>query len=116
MIIDMVVGVGIIELWLGDCMSLKEKRSLLSRLLSRTRREFNITLAEVGANDEWRRAIIGFSTVGNDRRHINGRIDCVVGFIEGLNLAEIAASRFEILNFNTESISSGYGEDKYDEL
>lgn len=110
----MVVGIGVIELWLGDCMSLKDKRSLLKRLLSRTRTEFNITLAEVGANDEWRRAIIGFSTVGNDRRYIDGRINCVLGFIERLNLAEIAASRFEILNFNTESISSGYGEDKYD--
>lgn len=110
----MVVGLGIIELWLGDCRSLKDKRSLLKGLLSRTQREFNVSLAEVGANDEWRRAVIGFATVGNDRCFVNGRIDQILNFIERLNLAEIAGSRFELLNFSAESISSGYGEEKYE--
>ncbi len=110
----MVAGLGIIELVLGDCRSLKDKRSLLKGLLSRTQREFNISLAEVGAQDEWRRAIIGFATVGNDRRYINGRIDQVLNFIEELNLAEIVGSRFELMNFSAEPAFAGYEEEKYD--
>ncbi len=109
-----VAGLGIIELWLGDSRSLKDKRSLLKGILSRTQREFNISLAEVGANDDWRRAIIGFATVGNDRSYVNGRIDQILNYIEKLNLAEITGCRFELLNFAAETAFGGYGEEKYD--
>ena len=63
----MVVGSGIIDLWISESASLKEKRSVLRRLLKKTQNEFNVSIAEVGDNDHWRRAKIGFSVVGNDQ-------------------------------------------------
>jgi hypothetical protein len=63
----MVVGSGIIDLWISESASLKEKRAVLRRLLKKTQNEFNVSIAEVGDNDHWRRAKIGFSVVGNDQ-------------------------------------------------
>jgi len=71
----MVVGSGIIDLWISESASLKEKRAVLRRLLKKTQSEFNVSIAEVGDNDHWRRAKIGFSVVGNDQRFINAKID-----------------------------------------
>lgn len=109
----MVVGSGIMELRLPDCSSLKEKRSVLRRLISRTQNTFNISIAEVEANDECRRAVIGFSVVGNDRHYINGKIDKVLNFVDGLHLAELVVAKFEITNFSRELISASFEEEKY---
>lgn len=110
----MVAGLGIIELRLEGCRSLKEKRGLLKGLLNRTQREFNVSLAEIGDNDRWNKALIGFATVGNDRRHLNGRIDQMINFLAESRAAEITGSSFELLNFDTDHVSSEYEEQKYE--
>jgi uncharacterized protein YlxP (DUF503 family) len=92
----MVVGSGIIDLWISESASLKEKRAVLRRLLKKTQNEFNVSIAEVGDNDHWRRAKIGFAVVGNDPRFINAKIDHILNFIDRLQLAEVVCSKFEI--------------------
>ncbi len=96
----MVVGTGIIDLRIPGCGSLKEKRSVLSRILRRTQNEFNVSIAEIGDNDLWRRARIGFSVVGNDRLYINAKMDHLLRFIEQLELAEVIRSRMEMVSFD----------------
>jgi uncharacterized protein YlxP (DUF503 family) len=111
--IAMVVGTGIIELFLAESSSLKEKRGILSRILKRTQHEFNISIAEIGANDNWKKALIGFSVVGNDKPHINGKIDHIMNFIGGLRLAEVVDAKFELLSFSVSLSTGSYEEDKY---
>jgi len=65
----MVVGFGIIELWIGESRSLKEKRGILSRVIKRVQNTFNVSIAEVGDNDHWKRAQVGFGLVGNDHAY-----------------------------------------------
>jgi uncharacterized protein len=109
----MVVGIGIVELFIADSRSLKEKRGILSRILKRTQNEFNVSIAEVGANDEWKKALIGFCVAGNDRHYINGKIDHILNFIDGLGLAEVVNAKTEMLSF-TDLIDAGnYEKDKY---
>jgi uncharacterized protein YlxP (DUF503 family) len=96
----MVVGTGIVDLMIPGCGSLKEKRSVLSRILRRTQNEFNVSIAEIGDNDLWRRARIGFSVVGNDRPYINAKMDHILRFIERLDLAEVVRSRMEMVSFD----------------
>lgn len=55
-----------IHLRLPLCSSLKEKRGLIKPLLSRLRREFNISVAEMDLQDKWEEAIIGCAMIGND--------------------------------------------------
>jgi len=109
----MVVGSGLIDLWIPEVRSLKEKRSILTKLIKRTQNEFNISIAEVGEQDAWKRSRIGFSMVGNDRRLINAKMDYVLKFIEGLNLAEVIGSRMEIVSFSEWMDSPSYEGDKY---
>ena len=110
----MVVGTGIVDLMIPGCGSLKEKRSVLSRILRRTQNEFNVSIAEIGDNDLWRRARIGFSVVGNDRLYINAKMDHILRFIERLDLAEVLRSRMEMASFDDLMGADEIEEGKYE--
>lgn len=119
----MVIGSGVIELWIAQSHSLKDKRAVLSRILKRAQNEFNVSIAEVGDNDHQRRAKIGFAMVGNDQRFINGKIDHLLNFIEQLKIAEVIHSRIEITGFSgvmasseSEASCSSFSTEKYDDF
>jgi len=94
----MVVGLGIITFRLHDCRSLKGKRKVVKSIISRLRNNFNVSAAEVGANDIYQRAEIGFALVGNNRKVINSKIDKIFNLAEELGLAEIIDTEMEIIN------------------
>ena len=94
----MVVGLGIIIFRLHDCHSLKGKRSVVKSIINRVRNRFNVSVAEVGANDIYQRAEIGFALVGNDRSVINSKLDKVINMVEDMGLAEIIDTEMEIMN------------------
>jgi uncharacterized protein YlxP (DUF503 family) len=110
----MVVGTGLIDLRIPESGSLKEKRSVLSRIIRRTRNKFNVSIAEVGDNDHWRRARIGFSVVGNDKPYINAKMDHILNFIDQLLLADVVRSRIEIVSFSDLVDSGDIEEGKYE--
>jgi len=95
---DMVAGLGTITFRLHDCRSLKGKRKIVKSIISRLRNNFNVSVAEVGSNDIYQKAVIGFSLVGNNRKVINSKIDKIFNLAEELNLAEIIDSEMEIIN------------------
>jgi len=93
-----VIGVCKLDLRLPENHSLKEKRHVLRKLIDRVRTRFNVAISEVGDNDLWQRAQMGFCTVGNDRRHINSSLDKVIYFIEQMNLVEMVHTEIEIIS------------------
>ncbi len=95
----MVVGVCRLDLLIRASQSLKDKRQVLRKIGDRTRQKFNVALAEVGGNDLWQRSQIGFAVVGNEGRHVTSMVDTIVGFIDGLHVAEIAGREVELLNY-----------------
>lgn len=94
----MVAGLGIITFRLHECRSLKGKRKIVKSIINRLRNNFNVSVAEVGSNDVYQRAIIGFALVGNDRTVINSKIDKIFNLADELGLAEIIDSEMEIIN------------------
>lgn len=94
----MVAGLGIITFRLHDCRSLKSKRTIVKRIINQIRNNFNVSVAEVGSNDIYQRAEIGFALAGNDRKTINSKIDKIINLADELGLAEIIDSEMEILN------------------
>jgi len=94
----MVIGVCKLDLRIPENHSLKEKRHVLRKLTDRVRTRFNVAISEVGDNDLWQRAQMGFCTVGNDRRHINSSLDKVIYFIEQMNLVEMVDTEIEIIS------------------
>jgi uncharacterized protein YlxP (DUF503 family) len=94
----MVIGVCKLDLRIPENHSLKEKRHVLRKLIDRVRTRFNVAISEVGDNDIWQRAQMGFCTVGNDRRHINSSLDKIIYFIEQMNLVEMVHTEIEIIS------------------
>lgn len=111
----MVIGSGIIEIWISESRSLKEKRGVLSRILKRTQNEFNISIAEIGENDHWKRAKIGFCVVGNDHSYINGKMDHVLRFLGNLHLAEVLDVKVEMIHISDMMPPRPYEMVKYDD-
>ena len=95
----MVVGICQLDIRIHGNNSLKGKRQVIKQIVDRTKTRFNVSIAEVGDHDLWQRTKIGFSIVGNDRRHINSRLDTIKKFIEQFYPAEIIDSEWEILHY-----------------
>ncbi len=115
-ILYMVVGIGIIEIFIVESRSLKEKRGVLRRIVSRTQNKFSISIAEVGENDEWKRGQIGFAVVGNDRSFVNSRLDKIIKFIADLKIADVINSEIELINISDTADNCGYKEGKSNEF
>jgi len=79
----MIIGACTVELHIPGIHSLKEKRHVLKPLLTRVRREFNVSAAEVGQNDAWQTAEIALATVANnDPGYVERSLEKAVRWIE----------------------------------
>ena len=94
----MVVGIGMITFRLHGTRSLKEKRKIVKSIISRLRNSFNASVSEVGSNDIYQRAEVGFAMAGNDRLLMNSKIDKMFNMADEMGLAEIVDTKMEIIN------------------
>lgn len=93
----MVIGVCRVELHLPDRHSLKEKRHVVKSLKDRMRRAFNVSIAEVGDQDLWQRAVLAAACVGTDRAYVNGVLDQLLRAVEREDGVEIVRSELEFV-------------------
>jgi uncharacterized protein YlxP (DUF503 family) len=92
----MFVGVLRLTLHLPDPGSLKSKRHLLRSAIDRVKGKFNVSIAEVGANDLWQRAIVGVAAVGNDHAFVNESLDKVADFVASMHGGQIQVTGREL--------------------
>jgi uncharacterized protein YlxP (DUF503 family) len=57
----MIVGASVVELHIHGCRSLKAKRGVVRSITRRVRNRFNLSVAEVGGQDQWQTAVLGLS-------------------------------------------------------
>jgi len=88
-----------LDIMIHDNSSLKGKRQALKRVIDRVKQKFNVSIAEVGENDKWQRAQVGFCVVGNDKRYVNSSLDKIANFINDLRVVDLLNSEIEILDF-----------------
>lgn len=94
----MVIGACTLELHIPGNGSLKGKRRIIKSLMARLRREFNVSVAEVDAQDVWQLAIIGVVCVSNDRDYVHSLLTRVVHWIEESRLdCQLVDYQIEIL-------------------
>jgi len=94
----MVVGIGQITLRLHGCRSLKEKRKVVQAMIRRLQNRYHASVAEVGKNDVYQRAEIGFALVANSGQLVNAVLDKMIDTAEALQLAEIIDTEIEIIH------------------
>ncbi len=93
----MVVGLCTIELFIPDAHSLKAKRQVLASLKDRLRRKFNVSVAEVDAQDLWQRAVLGMACVSNEGAYVNKVLDQALNVVRSVPTIELVRSQIEFL-------------------
>jgi len=78
----MIVGACRLTLYLPGVHSLKEKRSVVKSLLARLRNEFNVSTAEVDAQDNHQRAVLGVACVSGSYDYARGQLEAVGRWVE----------------------------------
>jgi len=96
----MVIGILKIEIYMEGNRSLKEKRKIIKSLLGKIRSRFiNISVSEVGSQDIWKHALLGFTLAGNDTPFVNSLLDQLQTYIKENGFFHIVSSEIEIINF-----------------
>lgn len=78
----MFIGACTITLHLHGIHSLKEKRSIIKSIQARLRNEFNVSVAEVDAQDAHGRAVLGVACVSPASDYARGQLDAVLRWLE----------------------------------
>ena len=87
------IGALEMDLLLGDVHSLKEKRSVVRPIVAELRRKFDVSAAEVGALDLYRRAAVGAGIVAADRAHVVEVLDAVERLVSGRPEVQLLSAR-----------------------
>jgi uncharacterized protein YlxP (DUF503 family) len=66
-----------VELHLGAAQSLKDKRQALRSILDGARRRYGVSASEIGFQDQWQRARLGFAVVASSAQQAAEIIDDV---------------------------------------
>jgi len=77
----MLIGVCLINMYIRDSRSLKDKRRILSGLKTKLKNRFNISVAEIGSKNHWQRASLGVASVSDDGRLVESSLSRIVKFI-----------------------------------
>jgi uncharacterized protein len=70
-----------VDLHIGHAQSLKDKRGVIRPIVEGARRRYNVAAAEVGDQNLWQRAQLGFAAVSSSQHHTTEVIDEVSRFV-----------------------------------
>lgn len=93
----MIVGLCTVELYIPDGHSLKAKRQVILSLKDRLRDKFNVSVAEVGDQDLWQKAVLGMACVANEGAFVNQVLDQAVNLIRSVPMVEVVRVQIEML-------------------
>ena len=61
------IGFLMVDMHIPSAQSLKDKRSVVKSIKERLKNDFNISIAELGEQDKWQRAVLGIIMLGSDK-------------------------------------------------
>jgi uncharacterized protein len=93
----MIVGVLQLELSVTDAMSLKDKRRVVKSIKDRIAHGHNVSIAEVGALDQHRVAILGIAMVANDKAYVEGALSKLVDFVRAVPQVDLIDYQIDLL-------------------
>ena len=92
----MFTGTVALDLLLGDVHSLKEKRSLVRPVVAELRRKFEVSAAEVGHLELYRRALVGVAVVSADGAHVREVLDACEQLVARRPELELLSARQQL--------------------
>jgi uncharacterized protein YlxP (DUF503 family) len=85
-----------IVLLIRESHSLKSRRRVVRSLVDRIRSRFNVSVADLGDQNVWQKAVIGVAVVANDGRFVNEVLSKVLAMVASDPRAEIIDQSMEI--------------------
>jgi len=93
----MVIGVLQLDLRLHGPQNLKQKRSVIQKVLARCRNRFPASCAEVGHQELWQRALLGFAVISSSEQ-------VVAPILTRIEDEVLASGELDLVNAETEFI------------
>ncbi|ACK90832.1 hypothetical protein bcere0016_36140 [Bacillus cereus 95/8201] len=78
-----------------DVHSLKEKRAILQRVLTRVKQRYNVAVSEVGHQDVWQRTEIAIVSVSSNRVICEKEMNRVLEYIDSFPEIERTITQLE---------------------
>ena len=93
----MFIGILGVEYMLHGNESLKDKRRVANSLKQKVRTKFNVSIAEVGTEENMGRLALAVVSVSNDKRHLESRLTKCLSMMEATCGEEMVYSDIEIM-------------------
>jgi uncharacterized protein YlxP (DUF503 family) len=92
----MIVGTLRVRLLLRQARSLKDKRQVVQSIKDRLRRSFNVSVAEIEAQESRQLAVLGIAQVGPESHLIKVSLGQIVEALREHPVAELLESEIEV--------------------
>jgi uncharacterized protein YlxP (DUF503 family) len=92
----MVVGSLRVRLLIREARTLKDKRRVVQGIKDRLRGRFNVSVAEVEAQENCKLAVLGFAMVCSETAPVKAAFDQIVGALRGHPVAELLGHEVEV--------------------
>jgi uncharacterized protein len=83
------IGLLLLDCYISESQSLKDKRRILASLTERLRRQFNIAIAEVEFQDQWQRARLAIVLVNTNWRMLQSSMSKLTEYVDRDRRVEI---------------------------
>jgi uncharacterized protein YlxP (DUF503 family) len=93
----MIVGLLTLDLHIPEANSLKSKRLVIKSLIDRIKNRFNVSIAEVDAQNLWQRCVIGIAFVSNETVMIHRVFEKIRTLVLSYHSVELIDSTMELL-------------------
>jgi uncharacterized protein YlxP (DUF503 family) len=92
-----VIGYLTFEAIIYDAASLKEKRAVLQRIITRVKGKFNVSIAEIDHQDVWQRTSIGIVTISSAKNISERELYKLLEFVDSFPEIERTLTNIEWL-------------------
>ena len=92
----MIVGSLRVRLLVRESRSLKDKRQVVLSIKDRLRNAFNVSVAEVGAEEHRQMVELGLAMVSNEARHVKQAFEQVLAALRAHPVAEFVDHELEV--------------------
>jgi uncharacterized protein YlxP (DUF503 family) len=92
----MIVGTLRVRLLLREARTLKDKRQVLQSIKDRLRQSFNVSVAEIEANDNRQVIVLGMAMAGNEAHPIKQALGEIVNALRAHPVAEFVDFELEV--------------------
>jgi uncharacterized protein YlxP (DUF503 family) len=90
-----VIGFVACECIIYDAQSLKEKRAVLQRIMTRLKQKYNISVAEIDHQNVWQRTTLGIVAITSSRSTTERELQRALALIDSFPELERTVTTFE---------------------